>query len=94
MDSSQLAFTASLIAGLSTGLGALPILFVHRPSPPATTALLGFGAGIGTAAAVRRMVVTLADARVITAKNDVAAFDLVADRSEFVEPLIGLAVRR
>ncbi len=35
-----------------------------------------------------------ADARVITAKNDVDAFDPVTERSGFVEPLVGLAVRR
>lgn len=51
MDRSQLALTASLIAGLSTGLGALPVLFIRRLSPRLTAALLGFGGGVMLAAA-------------------------------------------
>jgi ZIP family zinc transporter len=51
MDHTQLALIASLIAGLSTGLGAQPVLFVHRLSPRMTAALLGFGGGVMLAAA-------------------------------------------
>jgi ZIP family zinc transporter len=51
MDRSQLALAASLVAGLSTGLGALPVLFTRRLSPRMTAALLGFGGGVMLAAA-------------------------------------------
>jgi ZIP family zinc transporter len=51
MDPTLLALSASLIAGLSTGLGALPVLFVRRLSPRVSAALLGFGAGVMLAAA-------------------------------------------
>jgi ZIP family zinc transporter len=51
MDRSQLALTASLIAGLSTGLGALPVLFMRRLSSRLIAAMLGFGGGVMLAAA-------------------------------------------
>ena len=51
MDRSLLALTASLIAGLSTGLGALPVLLIRHLSPRMTAALLGFGGGVMLAAA-------------------------------------------
>lgn len=42
---------ASLIAGLATGVGALPVLFFSKPIRPATNAaMLGFGAGVMLAA--------------------------------------------
>jgi ZIP family zinc transporter len=50
MDRTLLALSASLVAGLSTGLGALPVLFVRRLSPRLTSALLGFGGGVMLAA--------------------------------------------
>ncbi len=51
MDRVQLALIASLIAGLSTGLGALPVLLVRRLPPRLNAALLGFGGGVMLAAA-------------------------------------------
>jgi ZIP family zinc transporter len=51
VDRTLLALSASLIAGLSTGLGALPVLFVRRLSPRMISALLGFGGGVMLAAA-------------------------------------------
>jgi ZIP family zinc transporter len=51
MDRVHLALVASLIAGLSTGLGALPVLFIQRLQPRLTAALLGFGGGVMLAAA-------------------------------------------
>jgi ZIP family zinc transporter len=51
MDPVLLALTASVIAGLSTGFGALPVLFVRSLSPRMTATLLGFGGGVMLAAA-------------------------------------------
>lgn len=51
MDSRLLALSASVVAGLSTGLGALPVLLIRRLSPRMTAALLGFGGGVMLAAA-------------------------------------------
>lgn len=50
MDRSLLALAASLVAGLSTAFGALPVLLVPRLSPRMTAALLGFGGGVMLAA--------------------------------------------
>ncbi|MDX1781983.1 MAG: ZIP family metal transporter, partial [Thalassovita sp.] len=38
--------TASLVAGLATGLGALPVLFGRHPSQRANDTMLGFAAGV------------------------------------------------
>jgi ZIP family zinc transporter len=58
MDRTLLALGASLIAGLSTALGALPVLFVRRLSPRLTSALLGFGGGVMLAAAAFSLIGT------------------------------------
>lgn len=42
---------ASLVAGLATGVGALPLLFIHRLPDRVRDAALGFGAGVMLAAA-------------------------------------------
>lgn len=46
----QLGLLASLIAGLATGLGALPVLFMKGISHRTLDTMLGFGAGIMLAA--------------------------------------------
>ena len=45
-----LGFAASLVAGLATGIGALPILFTRKVSDRLLDVLLGFSAGIMLAA--------------------------------------------
>jgi zinc transporter, ZIP family len=45
-----IAFGASTAAGLATGLGALPVLFLRRISERVQDALLGFAAGVMLAA--------------------------------------------
>jgi len=45
-----LGIVASLLAGLATGVGALPILFTRRISDRLQSALLGFAAGVMLAA--------------------------------------------
>lgn len=47
----QQAGLASLVAGMATGLGALPLLFVHRVPDRVRDSALGFGAGVMLAAA-------------------------------------------
>jgi ZIP family zinc transporter len=46
-----MALIGSLLAGLATAVGALPVLFMGRPSPRGEGLLLGFGAGVMLAAA-------------------------------------------
>lgn len=50
MEIVQLGFMASLIAGLATGVGALPVLFTRRISDVLLDVLLGFAAGVMLAA--------------------------------------------
>jgi ZIP family zinc transporter len=45
-----LAVLASVVAGLATGLGALPVFALRRMSAPLKAVLLGFGAGVMLAA--------------------------------------------
>lgn len=45
-----LGFAASAVAGIATGLGALPLLFVRRVAARVQDAMLGFGAGVMLAA--------------------------------------------
>jgi len=45
-----LGFTSSLVAGLATGVGALPVIFVKKFSDNLMDVLLGFAAGIMLAA--------------------------------------------
>lgn len=54
---------ASLLAGLATGLGAVPVLFVARTVRPATNAaMLGFGAGVMLAATSFSLIVPAGEA--------------------------------
>jgi len=50
MDLIALGFSASLLAGLATGVGALPILFLKRISDRLLDVMLGFSAGVMLAA--------------------------------------------
>jgi len=45
-----LGFTASLLAGLATGIGALPVLFIKEISDKTMDIMLGFAAGVMLAA--------------------------------------------
>lgn len=50
MSPLALGALASLVAGLATGAGAVPVLFRPRPSPKLTDGMLGFAAGVMLAA--------------------------------------------
>jgi ZIP family zinc transporter len=50
VDPVVLGFVASLLAGLLTGLGALPVLFGRSVSQRTNDTLLGFAAGVMLAA--------------------------------------------
>ena len=45
-----LGLIGSLIAGIATGVGALPILFLSKVTPKLQGGLMGFGAGVMLAA--------------------------------------------
>ncbi|MCS7096312.1 MAG: ZIP family metal transporter [Nitrososphaerota archaeon] len=57
MDTIYLGFTASLIAGLATGVGAFPIFFKSKFSDDTLDVMLGFAAGVMLAAAVFSLLV-------------------------------------
>ena len=50
LPSIGLGFSASLAAGLATGVGSLPVLLLMRPSEKMMDAMLGFAAGVMLAA--------------------------------------------
>lgn len=50
LSSFQLGILASLVAGLFTGVGALPIFFIRKLSKTLEDTLMGFGAGVMLAA--------------------------------------------
>jgi zinc transporter, ZIP family len=52
-----IGFGASAAAGLATGVGALPILFIRRISEPLQDALLGFSAGVMLAASFFSLII-------------------------------------
>jgi zinc transporter, ZIP family len=52
-----LGFLGSLIAGLATGLGALPILFCRRWPAESTSMMLAVAGGIMLAASVFSLIV-------------------------------------
>ncbi len=58
----MLGFLGSLAAGLTTGLGAVPVLFGRKPSRPARDALLGFAAGVMLAASFFSLIIPALDA--------------------------------
>jgi ZIP family zinc transporter len=56
-----LGFTASLIAGLATGAGALPVFFTKRVSDRILDTMLGFAAGVMLAATSFSLIVPAID---------------------------------
>ena len=46
METIAAGFLASLAAGLATGLGALPVLFVKKASDRLLDAMMGFAGGV------------------------------------------------
>ena len=52
-----LGIVGSLIAGLFTGIGALPVLFGSKPEARTQTVLLGFAAGVMMAASVFSLII-------------------------------------
>lgn len=61
MEILNLGLIASLLAGLSTGVGALPILFKNNFSDDALDVLLGFAAGVMLAATVFSLLIPSID---------------------------------
>ncbi|MBD0268295.1 MAG: ZIP family metal transporter [Cyanobacteria bacterium Co-bin8] len=57
MDTIMLGFWASLLAGLGTGVGALPVLLPYQPSERTQGILLGLGGGIMLAASSFSLIV-------------------------------------
>lgn len=49
-DLIRIGFLASLVAGLATGVGALPVLFTREVSDRMLDVMLGFAAGVMLAA--------------------------------------------
>jgi ZIP family zinc transporter len=75
----QLGTTASLLAGLATALGALPLMFIRRISDQTRDAMLGFGAGVMLAAACFSLVLPGIDAaQALTGSKTVAALIVAA----------------
>ncbi len=64
MDTFSIGFLASFIAGLGTGVGALPILFTKTLSDRLQGVLLGFGGGVMLAATAFSLIVPGVDAAV------------------------------
>lgn len=58
----QLGFLASLVAGLFTAVGALPIFLLRRISQATEDALMGFGAGVMLAATAFELVLPALEA--------------------------------
>ena len=58
----QRGTTASLLAGLATALGALPLLFIKRVSDKTRDGMLGFGAGVMLAASCFSLILPGIDA--------------------------------
>jgi ZIP family zinc transporter len=68
---------ASLLAGLASGVGALPILLVRRVSEQAQDLLLGFAAGVMLAAAFFSLIIPGLDAARGQGATEVGAVTLV-----------------
>ena len=69
---------ASLLAGLATAAGAVPILFVSRVSDPVRDAMLGFGAGVMLAAACFSLILPGIDAAQALTGSETRAALIVA----------------
>ena len=57
----MLGVTASLLAGLATGIGALPVLFIKKISDRTLDIMLGFAAGVMLAASSFSLLVPAID---------------------------------
>jgi len=57
-----LGFLASLAAGLATGLGAIPVLFIKRAPERLLDTMLGFAAGVILAATVFSLLIPAIEA--------------------------------
>jgi zinc transporter, ZIP family len=68
-----LGLIGSAIAGLGTGLGALPILFIRRITQHTQGALMGFGAGVMLAATAFSLITPGIEAGNAVLGNEVAA---------------------
>ena len=78
LSSFQLGFLASLVAGLMTGVGALPVFFIRRMNQATEDALMGFGAGVMLAATAFELVAP--------------AIDLAGDRHDSMLMVIAVLV--
>lgn len=75
----QLGATASLLAGLATALGALPLLFIKRVSDKTRDGMLGFGAGVMLAASCFSLILPGIDAaQALTGSKTQAALIVAA----------------
>lgn len=75
----QLGTTASLLAGLATALGALPLLFITRVSDKTRDGMLGFGAGVMLAASCFSLILPGIDAaQALTGSKTQAALIVAA----------------
>lgn len=75
----QLGTTASLLAGLATALGAVPLLFIKRVSDQTRDGMLGFGAGVMLAASCFSLILPGIDAaQALTGSKTLAALIVAA----------------
>ncbi len=74
LSSFQLGFLASLVAGMFTAVGALPIFMLRRISQATEDALMGFGAGVMLAATAFELVLPALE--VAEAQYDSLSFSL------------------
>lgn len=68
-----LGVISSTLAGLATGIGALPVLFLRRITPNAQGVLLGFGAGVMLAATAFSLIVPGIEAAELATQNSTYA---------------------
>ncbi|NJK37562.1 MAG: ZIP family metal transporter [Oscillatoriales cyanobacterium RM2_1_1] len=73
-----LGLIGSTLAGLGTGLGALPVLFVNHITQRVQGALLGFGAGVMLAATSFSLIIPGLDAAMVDNNTTVAGVIVVA----------------
>lgn len=79
MSIPQLGTTASLLAGLATALGAIPLLFIKRVSDKTRDGMLGFGAGVMLAASCFSLILPGIDAaQALTGSKTQAALIVAA----------------
>ncbi|MEX2450228.1 MAG: ZIP family metal transporter, partial [Rhodospirillales bacterium] len=68
---------ASFLAGLATGVGALPIFFLKKISPAVQNALLGLAAGVMLAATFFSLIVPALDSAKAQSAHDTIAVSVV-----------------